>query len=437
MRTKKGSAIILALFVIIVAAGLSMAIACAVAGQSRATTSNVQQERAYFAAEAGIDVKLAAINNRESQDEITESVQGDIDGALYDVSVVEWGSDGVDNDGNGSIDDAAESDILEIYSTGAVGMATRTIRATMRLGPAEAPEAFAAIHLYNPMDEDDVIVPGAVVNFSGNTPPHIDGRDCAIPRDVEFSRLRARDITMGSGGGEAVLAVAVHDSISVADVIDAVSRNPDRITGLDPSAYPGEMLEDYFFDEETTEGVIGPNSVKDIASFDPLDTESLDAIADTYASYASPGNVYDESNYPRGNSTMGTLEAPQITVINNESDHTITLSGTVSGAGVLIIYGDVKFAGTLNFAGIVLISQGQAAVDLHGTVLILGSMYAASTDSDYAEDGTILDVRGTTDVFFSREGLDFAGLALSASGSAQILATTEVGQRALAVAQGQ
>ena len=80
----------------------------------------------------------------------------------------------------------------------------------------------------------------------------------------------------------------------------------------------------------------------------------------------------------------------------------------------MIIDGEVRFGGTFNYAGLVMITRrgdAQVSVEMAGTPLVMGAMVAANP---YSTASSILDLRGTSDVFFSRQGLSYAAQALSA-----------------------
>lgn len=428
---RKGIAFVGALFVLIVISGLALTLATVISAHTRSTNWNIKTTRAYFAAEGGLELKLAALNDPDAGDEAYADLAGVVDGCQYAVTVQEWGSDGLDNNNDGQVDDSGEAGYMDVFSVGTCSRAARTVRATVRLGAsAGVPDAFAAIHLYNAKDENGDVLPGAAVNFSG-TPPNIDGRDTAIPTTRDFDKLKGRDVTPDSGEGRDVLGVATHDEQSVSDVIDALGSDEDRVYGIDASEMTSAQLEEYFFSEDPPEVENAGASVADISGFDPFDAQGVVQMADQYASLAAPENVFNADNYPRGNNTFGTLDSPQITVINNTSDSSLRISGNISGTGVLVINGDVVFTGSVVFAGLMLItSDGQAPVEMRGTPLIFGTIYAACSATDLESQTTILDLRGTPDIFYSSEAMALAGTALSGAqsgGNIEVLAVAEVG----------
>ena len=75
-------------------------------------------------------------------------------------------------------------------------------------------------------------------------------------------------------------------------------------------------------------------------------------------------NTYIDQSPPK---TLGTLGNPQITlVINTDPTKPITIAANTVGAGILIVHGNVKFAGDVEYKGIVL-SYKETNIDLEVT----------------------------------------------------------------------
>lgn len=102
-------------------------------------------------------------------------------------------------------------------------------------------------------------------------------------------------------------------------------------------------------------------------------------------------NVYTPSTFP---STISGL-----TWVNVPSGETLTISGTGSGSGILIINGNVKFSGTYDFNGIIYVI---GKLTMHGTVETHGAVLA--------ESGTELDtiLTGTVDIYYDKDQIDAA-----------------------------
>jgi hypothetical protein len=93
------------------------------------------------------------------------------------------------------------------------------------------------------------------------------------------------------------------------------------------------------------------------------------------------GVVTYSSDRINGSATFGTTSAPQITHFTASDGVTIKGNGNASGAGVLIIEGDLTIQGTLNFKGLVLV-RGRTNVvndpsmtDVTGNATVYGSLW--------------------------------------------------------------
>jgi len=432
MKTKRGNALIVSLIMLIVISGISVAALMIITRQSRSTDWNYRNTRAYYAAETGIEMKVSKVNASGITNANLQLLTGALDGAAYETSFIDWSKDHADNNGNGQVDEAGEGGYFWIDSTGTYNGARRRIRATARFNPASVPQPFGAVNLYNPKDANGDVINGTLVNFSGTKPPHIDGRDTNFPANLtDFGALKSSDVTLGSGPLRPLAGVATHDNQSVSDVAKEIAKNPDRVYGIKPTAYPGSLLADYFFSTTPPAPVYAGNSIANVNAFDPNGAVDIVNSANYYASFAQ--NKYNATNYPTGNAVFGTLADPQITYIDNTTTTNVKLNGKISGVGILVLKGNIDFGGTFNFAGLIFCIAEQDSivnmepVELMGTPLIMGSIYAASVKTNYVGAPIVLDVRGTPDVFYSSEAIDKARQALQNLGKINILSASEIG----------
>ena len=283
-----------------------------------------------------------------------------------------------------------------IVSQGTSGPATREVNVVVRRTPAELPNFLGAITLYNP---------NALASFRG-TPPNVCGIDTNLPTTVPFASAKASDCIRGSGDGPDAVGIGVHDDRSVADIIAALSRSTSRVTGTDGSG--GSMSPSVY-----NVGTTNPTGQRDL-----LTAADIVELAETFQRVAD--YIYDGSRWtdgdgrPVSSGDWGSTSAPRIVVIRPPVGTRLNINGNLCGAGLLLIDGQVKFGGTFNYAGLVMITRrGDAtvSVEMAGTPLVMGAMVAANP---YSTATSILDLRGTSDVFFSRQGLAYAEQALSA-----------------------
>ena len=418
---RKGVALFGVLCLTIVFAGIGISLLLLSVANSDKTQTSYKLTRALMCAETGLEQQLSVLNDSDViAGEGLDDLTGGHHGATFTVATTAWWMDGEDNDGNGWVDDEVEDNYFTLESVGVVGNIARRVRATVRKGRLGFPDVYGAITLYNPMDENGDVIPGAIANFSGN-PPRVSGRDSDLPVLVDFDEVRASDVVIGSGEGPDVLGVAVHDDQSVVDVSSELGNKEDRVDGVDPTGIDDTALEDLLVNGG---GQIGDASVANTNSFDPLNANDIYSLAQELGAYASGENVHDETNWPDGGSTLGTVDAPQITVLRPSDGVTAQLNGNVSGSGILVIDGHVRLSGTFNYAGLVIItSNGLAEVELMGTPLVMGAIIAANPDPDTAPGNTVLDLRGTADVYYSTEALGLAEQVCV--GKTQVLAMNE------------
>ncbi len=89
--------------------------------------------------------------------------------------------------------------------------------------------------------------------------------------------------------------------------------------------------------------------------------------------------------------SLGTLANPKITLVNADASGsgTITINKS-SGAGILVVNGDVKFAGNFSFQGIILCYKStDLSFQSSGTNQIIGGIIAAGTDVSIKTTGTM------------------------------------------------
>src|SRR6266436_1254627 len=116
---------------------------------------------------------------------------------------------------------------------------------------------------------------------------------------------------------------------------------------------------------------------------------------------ARPGVVSVSDTEVHGTATFGTEAQPQITYFNNAGGITIKANGNSSGAGVMIVEGDLTIQGDLNFKGLILV-RGKTSVqvtDVIGNATVYGSLWTQDID---------LVVGGSAIVDYSTQALALA-----------------------------
>ena len=98
---------------------------------------------------------------------------------------------------------------------------------------------------------------------------------------------------------------------------------------------------------------------------------------------------------------LGTLSSPKISLINASASSSGTISiSKNAGAGIMIVNGDVKFAGDFTYQGIILCYKNtDLAFNSMGTNKIIGGLIAAGKDVD-------IKTTGTMDILYSSDAID-------------------------------
>lgn len=107
-----------------------------------------------------------------------------------------------------------------------------------------------------------------------------------------------------------------------------------------------------------------------------------------YLSNAADQTFIDD--IPNG-ANLGTLAAPKITLVNADasSKKSIIINGN-SGAGILVVNGDIKFAGNFEFKGIILCyKSADLSFESTGTNKVLGGVIAAGSNVKFKVAGNM------------------------------------------------
>ncbi len=120
---------------------------------------------------------------------------------------------------------------------------------------------------------------------------------------------------------------------------------------------------------------------------------------------ARAGVVNYGSNNINGNNTFGSASSPQITHFTNPGGVTIKGNGNASGAGIMIVEGDLTIQGSLDFKGLILVrgftnvQNDPSMTDVTGNATIYGSLWTQDVN---------LTVGGSAVVNYSTQALALA-----------------------------
>ena len=119
------------------------------------------------------------------------------------------------------------------------------------------------------------------------------------------------------------------------------------------------------------------------------------------------------------NQTWGSRSVPQLRCIDGlaSAGDGVTLAGTVSGAGILIVRNaDLILAGTLRWEGMVIVTGSEVGlkVTVSSSKEVLGGMILNETGHP-SNSTAVLDIQGNLRILFSRQALSQASTLISAS----------------------
>src|SRR5213593_704907 len=148
----------------------------------------------------------------------------------------------------------------------------------------------------------------------------------------------------------------------------------------------------------------GPPIVPSVGTFPAAPTiAQMNQFIDDLLS--RPGVVTYSDDKINGSATFGTTAAPQITHFTASGGVTVKGNGNASGAGIMIVEGDLTIQGTLQFKGLVLV-RGRTNVvndpsetDITGNLTLYGSLWTQDVN---------LRVGGSAIVDYSSNALQLA-----------------------------
>lgn len=147
-------------------------------------------------------------------------------------------------------------------------------------------------------------------------------------------------------------------------------------------------------------------------SSDPDTSKVLDAnFVGTFVDRVKPyANIYygASQDLSGNNVQLGTDANPKITYVNGD----LKLSGSGSGAGILIVKGNLDVGGSFTFDGVVLV-VGDGSIKMHGTnESFIGGMYVQNltknASGSYVAGQATIRLDGNTDFYFSSDMINIA-----------------------------
>ncbi len=203
--------------------------------------------------------------------------------------------------------------------------------------------------------------------FTGNA-FHIDGND--------------HNYTGGAGPGPAIPGISTRNATNTQEAISSLSNQQlDNVTGLGFLAGP-----------PIVPSVMTSGWAPSVSQVNQIATDLL----------SLPGVVTLLGGHITGNLIFGTLALPQITHFTSSTD--LKANGNASGAGIMIVDGDLTIQGNLSYKGLIIV-RGQTSVvgdtEVTGNATVYGGIWTNDVN---------LNVGGSGIIYYSSQALALANL---------------------------
>src|SRR5262245_44659087 len=356
---ERGSVIaFLLLTIVIVAGGVAGLLTVERVRQGRILES-ARAKRSLQLAESTLDqaavlVNAGTLGENGSIDWSNDGIDNDGDGTVDEAdehvtaSLLSWRTDGVDNDGDGLIDAADKNEeVIRVRTSAAIGGVTRALTGWLRRGAMTLPDPQGAVYL------DD---PNADVTFQGNAFA-VNGND--------------RNLNGTPGPNPAIHGIAINGNPS--EVITQLSA-----TQLD--------------------NVTGAGGWPSVSSYTPPDPDMIDNVIAALSPRASIvfNNYNSVYTGNLGNYSTGTWA---ITKSNGD----LRIGGGSTGAGILMIDGNLEISGNWDYVGYIFVTGRVRMLGGGGTKRLRGAMFI---DGDIEQGSTVmLWINGTVDLLYSSQAL--------------------------------
>ena len=351
-RSEEGSALLTLMVVVLVCGGLAAGVLIPAIAESRAADASMARARAFQVAESGIDWGIAVVRRSGGAIPLAAHSQSVAGLGDFTITYVSGTANSVDDDSDGTTDEADESDYVQIRSTGTSGGQTRSVEVVLRRS-VQVPQIDAAVQF-------NVATP--ILDLKGNS-FLISGADHEID------------------GTEDPLGTMKPGIASPADVADLLAQIP-------------------LAQQDQVQGAGGTPSLDQV---DAIDLASLVDQAKSAASIHLAGGTYSGI-------TLG--EPTEAGVVVVYADEDIHISGSTTGAGILIVDGDLKISGSFEWSGIVIVRGRVAMTGGGGTKRVIGGMVIGEEITSSVSESEVT-VTGTVDLLYSNDAVQLSAQSLA------------------------
>ncbi|MBM4013750.1 MAG: hypothetical protein FJ293_02140 [Planctomycetes bacterium] len=359
-RTRRGNALLIALgatTTLIVSAGTLLV---AVTNERTGTEQSVVNAQARDASTSGAEDALAILDNNANWTGTFQSAYG---GPLADVTVSVWGTDGIDNDGDGSADESDEEVFVSVTSVGRVNQQLDGSGLLVERASRSADS------------RTEVVLQRTSLNLAADQAIYVDDAAATFKFSGTAFLISGNDTNIDGSAGPG-------------------AAKPGIGTVGDPNGIKSQLKTNQ---KPKVIGLGGPPSVANVGDIDmPTTIDSLKALATIV--FNGPDDLYSGD--------LGDFDA-KVAVITHAKGN-LKLNGSSSGCGILIVDGDVDFNGNFDFAGLIYVSGavrfngGGGGKNLRGALFTLGAV-----------TGNDVTINGSVDLRYSSEAITLVNTQLS------------------------
>ncbi|MBN1503429.1 MAG: hypothetical protein JW952_00030 [Candidatus Eisenbacteria bacterium] len=394
---ERGNALVIALLVLLVLSSMAAIFVGVTKTEKQISGNNLRDSQSLYIAEAGVAEALSRMSAPASPSYIGETTTPPTPG--WGRYVVQSGTastsdpehaatqyDGLDNDGNGQVDEAGEA-YPEIYSSqislqDPLGYPWVKVRyRQMDVGGVQRVVLFG--------DHDNNLATRPVMNTAHGHPVLIvtcNGRQSNATKTVEVEALRLPGPTVpGSVYTEGTLECKGTSFLIDGNDYDPVTGT--IVTGSTPLPGVVPTQGTSAVDCNTPQGWNNIQGEGTAPSIVPATVDiDLAAVFDIYEAMADIS--YNGTQMNPNTSSWGTADDYKIVCIRNGELH---LSGANSGGGILLVEGDMTISGQFTWYGLIIclanveFTGGGAGIHIYGGVMTQGDISSSGSVSGNAD----------------------------------------------------
>ena len=275
------------------------------------------------------------------------------------VVVTDWATDGIDNDGNGKIDDAVEANYIGIASAG-----------TVNGGAGGGVSAMSEIR------NAGVLVKKTKLNIVAETPFYVDDPLATFRFNGTAFLINGNDMNLDGTKGP-------------------MPALPGIGTPGDPKGIVNQLSSQQ---KKDVVGVPAPPSIAKVSSEDI--TTEMKLLAPLATKTFNPGDHIS-------NAQIGDLKNLKAQIAHAKGD--LDLSGSSTGCGVLVVDGNLTVTGNFDFVGVVYVSGAVVFKGGGGVKNLRGCLFTPGN-----VQGDDVNISGSIQIGYSSQAMDLINKQLSA-----------------------